>query len=409
MAKQLKIAYLGNQIAWGGGAKSLLLMIRSLSIANYKLYLYVTNCASQEMKSEFEKYVEFVKITILPEIVGAQGESEAENLRNLEFSRLNTDGIIDFVNDLNENGIDILHINNSVFSPVYKYIRENTSVKIITHIREWIQWNGIHSKQAYIIENIIKFSDVIICISDNEASAFCQHPACHVIPNPFDFDEIKTINDNRNQVKLKLGINPEWFLVGMMSSFQENKGIIDFLKTLVYLKENKSDIRNLRFIYLGGELKRGNLGLFYLRKILGKNLFLNKLLYFIKSNRIEKEVISISNRQNVYEVINCFDIAVRPSLSGDPWGRDIIEYMALGKPIIATGSSGFYIKNGITGYLVPKGDFVQLGEMVYQLMKDESKRKAMSLIASDIIFDACNTKKYSKKIIEVYDMLMLKK
>lgn len=44
---------------------------------------------------------------------------------------------------------------------------------------------------------------------------------------------------------------------------------------------------------------------------------------------------------------------VRPDKSGSPWGRDIIEAMSLGRPVLATGSLDIFVRENKTGWLVP--------------------------------------------------------
>jgi len=386
--QQLKIAFLTNYISYGGAAKSLLLLIESLCNQNYKLYLFVVHCSSLEMKKEFEQYVEFVKLVNLPEIQSCQTDSLKINRQNTNEKKLDLTQIEFFAEELNHLGIDILHINNSVFSAIYKTVRNRTDVKIISHIREWVDWDGIHQKQKYIIETIKNNSDAIICISNTEAQAFKQHPLLFTIPNPFDFQEIEYIDKNTTNIKSKLEIADNVFLVGMMGSFIRNKGAIDFLKALAYLKKDKVNIKDLKFIILGGMIDtKPNVVKQSLRKILGRNMFHYEIYKFLKKENLFNEVIFLSNRKNVLEIVNSFDIAVRPSYSGDPWGRDIIEYMALKKPVVATGSSEFFIKNGETGFLVPPEDYIELAEKIYWLYMNKNERIEMGQRAFNYVFD----------------------
>lgn len=46
-------------------------------------------------------------------------------------------------------------------------------------------------------------------------------------------------------------------------------------------------------------------------------------------------------------------LIVRPDATGQPWGRDIIESMSIGRPVLATGDSRAFVHPGINGMLVP--------------------------------------------------------
>jgi glycosyltransferase involved in cell wall biosynthesis len=405
--KKLKIAFLGNQIAWGGGAKSLLYLIKSLSNLDNRLYLFVTHCASLEMKKEFELYVEFVKIINLPEVTSAQTQSLKDNLQKVNESIKDSLVINQFADELSRLKIDILHINNSVFSAVYKTIKTRTSVKIVSHIREWIDWNGVHQKQRYIIDNISNYSDAIICISDNEAQVFKNFQNLSILPNPFDFRELESIANNKGSLKSAIGFDESSIIVGMMGRTQVNKGFLDFLKVLSYLKKNYTDVENIKFIILGGKVPDSfNIILYLLRKLRGKSTFTFDVYNYIKKENLHREVYFLGNRKDILEIVSLFDIAVRPSYSGDPWGRDIIEYMALRKPIVATGSSEFYIKNGETGFLLPPRDIVQMAEKIYWLFKNKTEAIQMGKRAYEQVFTMCDFNEFRIKVLQIYNTLI---
>jgi glycosyltransferase involved in cell wall biosynthesis len=406
--QQLKIAFLSNQISWGGAPMSLLLLIKAISKQNYKLYLFVTHCVSDEMKKEFEKYVEFVKLVYLPEITSAQTQSVKQNKQEINVNNFDLPLIEQFAVELNHLDVDILHINNSVFSPIYETIRIRTRVKIISHIREWIDWNGIHQKQFFLINSIKDNSDAIICISKTESEVFIGHPNVIIIPNPFDFQEYKLSINDRNFVRYKLGFDHNYFLVGMIGRSTKSKGTLDFLKALAYLKKRyKDDVLNIKFIILGeANPTFSNIFILLVKKMFGKTTYSNTLYKLLKKENLFNDVVFFNKRKDALEIINIFDVAVRPSYSGDPWGRDIIEYMALKKPVVATGSSEFFIKNGETGFLVPPRDSTQLAEKIYWLLKNKNAGKAMGQRAFIHIFSLCNMDIFRSKVLQVYNDLM---
>jgi glycosyltransferase involved in cell wall biosynthesis len=49
-------------------------------------------------------------------------------------------------------------------------------------------------------------------------------------------------------------------------------------------------------------------------------------------------------------------LLLRPDLSASPWGRDVIEAMSLGRPVLALGTARTFVRPGVTGELVANGD-----------------------------------------------------
>ena len=52
------------------------------------------------------------------------------------------------------------------------------------------------------------------------------------------------------------------------------------------------------------------------------------------------------------EVLKMADVLIRLTRRNDPWGRDIIEALAFGKPVIATGTWDGFVKHYQNGFLV---------------------------------------------------------
>ena len=109
---------------------------------------------------------------------------------------------------------------------------------------------------------------------------------------------------------------------------------------------------------------------------------------------------------NVFDALKAMDIVVRPSLSGDPWGRDVIEAMALGKPVVATGTSEFYVENGVTGYLVPPGQPQPLAQKILALINEPAQRKDFGRRGRAKIKRICDLQQYGRKITEIYQGLL---
>jgi glycosyltransferase involved in cell wall biosynthesis len=399
---RLKIAFLGNQISPGGGAMSLFLMVKSLPNTIFEKYVFVSQCRSEEMRKDLQKYCEEIKVIKLREIVSCQTYStNYKKLERIIFSDKNN--INNLISLLKEKGIQILHINNSVFAHIYKHIKENTDIKIVSHIRELINHSGIGPLQNFIIDNIYSFSDAIITISDNERTPFLNHALLFTVPNPFDFAVIKK---TKNKLRIKYQIDEDTVLIGMAGRFDRNKGHLLFLRSLRWIIDNKLINKNYKFVVLGINPPQPMWKTF-LKTILGKDNYREAFFKFIKSTKLSDMVILIEYTYHFFKYLADIDIFVRPSLSGDPWGRDIIEAMAFSKPVIACGNSDFYIKENISGYLVAINQPEILGEKIAELIENTEKRQLFGQNGFKIVMDMCNFENYSKKLLNIYNKLLI--
>lgn len=381
-------------IFYGGASRSLIQLLKILnSVDRFEFLIYTTSVSSREVKAEIQNYCKSIKIVNLKIITANQATISSTKT----FSKSKTVGVEKFIKQLETDNIEILHINTTVFSHILKPIKDSTEIKTIVHVRELLPMYGKSLIGDFITDQIKGFSDHIICISNNEAERFKEYKRKAVLPNPIDFIEIDSTNGGfRAQNKIEANT----VVVTMSSHFYKQKGHLLFLESLKIIIEKYKKERVL-FLIVGLKPKY-----FLLKKTVKKILFLPDYLSEVKSNikqnNLHQYVRLIPYTHNIFPIIKESDIIVRPALTADPWGRDIIEGMAMGKPIIATGNSTYYISPGETGYLVlPDAD--ELAAKINELVDDKSKRELFGLKGRSKIEEMCDTKKYFQSIIEIYD------
>lgn len=396
----MKVAFLGNQISPGGGSTSLLLMLKSLKHYEFDKYVFVSTCKSEEMKNDFSKYCNSVDIIDLDEIVSCQTSNTPFHKFILHRIRAKKK-TLKFVKKLNQLNIDILHINNSVFAHSLKWIKRTSNIKIVVHIREKIDHSGIHYLQKYISKNIENYADFLITISDNESAIFSDHKNIITIANPFDFTEI---NSTKIHPILERELDKDTLLIGMLGRFNRLKGHIDFLKAIKLIVEKNRVGHNLKFALVGVNHPKP-LWKRIVKKVLFRQDLHTEITKYITKNSIAKYILMIPYTKDVFSTINRMDIVVRPSLTGDPWGRDIIEAMAFKKPIVATGYSEYFIRNNQSGFLVPPGIPEKLAIKIWELIISKDLRKDFGKNGYNIIRAMCDLDGYGAKIIKIYDKL----
>lgn len=89
---------------------------------------------------------------------------------------------------------------------------------------------------------------------------------------------------------------------------------------------------------------------------------------------------------------------VRPDATGSPWGRDIIEAMSLGRPVLATGSENIFIREGDTGWLLPPGNAQALARALAGLGRSPSLLGRMAKNAFDFAREHFNPEINAERI-----------
>lgn len=71
-----------------------------------------------------------------------------------------------------------------------------------------------------------------------------------------------------------------------------------------------------------------------------------------------------------YELLRRAFAVIRPSRDNDPWGRDVIEAISAGVPVLATGSYTGVVEPGVNGYLFQPFDARAMAETLVALRGD---------------------------------------
>jgi glycosyltransferase involved in cell wall biosynthesis len=103
-------------------------------------------------------------------------------------------------------------------------------------------------------------------------------------------------------------------------------------------------------------------------------------------------VILTGERSDVAACLDAMDVAIHASIKPEPFGRVMIEAMALGRPVIAPREAGplAIVVDGETGLLVTPRDANALGAAIATLVGDPVRRRAMGAAARervDRVFD----------------------
>lgn len=196
-----------------------------------------------------------------------------------------------------------------------------------------------------------RFSDVIVANSKAGLVAYnAPDYKSLCIYNGFDFNRLKNTTD-KTSIREKFSINSK-YIVCMISSFVENKDYATYIKAAITILENE---KNITFLCVGnGDDKK--------YKRLVKNEYKNNIRF-------------LGKQANVESIINICDIGVLSTYT-EGISNSIMEFMAFGKPVVATEGGGTIelIQDGITGFLVPQKSPDLLSDRIYRLICDDKLR-----------------------------------
>jgi glycosyltransferase involved in cell wall biosynthesis len=178
-----------------------------------------------------------------------------------------------------------------------------------------------------------------------------------VIYNGFNFQRLDALRDN-NEVRREFNISTK-HVIGMVATLSPYKDYATYIRAAQRILERRTDVTFLCI----GEGDASSLRQMVAEKNKSKILFLGK----------QKRVESIMNICDVGVLVT----DIRNHAEGI--SNALLEFMALGKPVIATnyGGSVELVQDANTGYLIDAFSDQQLADRIDGLLSDEVLRNRM--------------------------------
>jgi len=199
------------------------------------------------------------------------------------------------------------------------------------------------------------FSDLIIGNSYAGIRAYnAPKQKSIVIHNGFDFMRIQNITP-KTSIRKELKTETK-YMIGMVATFSKFKDYTTFYKAAKLLLNRH---KNITFLAIGFNTDHQT-----------------------STDQIEKEISShfrfLGAQTNVENYVNSMDICVLSTFT-EGISNSILEYMAMGKPVVATvgGGTSEIVEENITGFLVRPSDPKALCEKLEILLLDKTLRYKM--------------------------------
>jgi L-malate glycosyltransferase len=111
----------------------------------------------------------------------------------------------------------------------------------------------------------------------------------------------------------------------------------------------------------------------------GEGELQESLMCLAREVGIEDRTFFLGRCEKVAELLSVSDVCVLSS-KAEGFSNSILEYMAAGRPVVATdvGGAREAITEGETGYLVPAGDDVLMAQRIIELLREPDKARRMA-------------------------------
>ena len=122
-----------------------------------------------------------------------------------------------------------------------------------------------------------------------------------------------------------------------------------------------------------------------------------------------EDIFFLGRCGNVAELLSVSEICVLSS-KAEGFSNSILEYMAAGRPVVATnvGGASEVVIEGVTGHLVPSGDDVPMAARLIGLLRKPEKARAMGAAGKLVVEEKFSCEAQLARTEELYDGLLAK-
>lgn len=235
--------------------------------------------------------------------------------------------------------------------------------------------------------------DVAICMTDELAD---HARARGIRPRRFltVFDGVDLsawVDEGGAAVRQEFGVPPDAPLVGIVGHIQRWKGQMVVVEAVARVRQRMPEIRCL---VVGGVHR---LGVAYAEELRAR----------IKALGLDDRVLLTGSRRDVAACMSAMDVVLHAS-DREPFGRVLIEAMAVGRPVIAPREGGplVIVTHGETGLLVPPRDPEALAAAIVDLLGDPERRRAMGRAARDRVTAVFDIRRHARAMERVFEQVL---
>jgi L-malate glycosyltransferase len=265
---------------------------------------------------------------------------------------------------------EVVHANSIRAGLIAEPVARSLRLPLVLHVRDCLPPSALTSR---LQRSLATRAAAVIAISRHVANAFdpdAVAPLLEVIDNPFDLARLDPAAIDRDEARSRLALAHDHRALAQIGQITPWKGQEDAIRALARIRVTHPRT----VLLLVGEAK------FVARATRHDNRsYLRHLHGLVAELGLGGAVRFLGEREDVPEILRACDVALLPSWD-EPFGRAVVEAMAIGAPIVATsvGGPAEIIRDGVDGLLVAPRRPDLLATAICGLLEDSGRRDSIA-------------------------------
>ncbi|HEX9997620.1 MAG TPA: glycosyltransferase family 4 protein [Abditibacterium sp.] len=284
-----------------------------------------------------------------------------------------------------QTGAKIVHSNSTTAHLVGGVAGERTGRPTIWHCRDLVPLARLAPQLAAKATRVIAISGCVAELLEKEG---VPHDKIVRVPNGIDTDEWRP--KQRSLLRESLGWSEDAFVFGMIGQLVPWKNHAAFVEAAAQIVDEEG-CEHARFAIIGGDLW-------------GEQApYVQELRALVKKHNLVERFNFIPHQSDGVDAMSAINALVHPA-HDEPFGRVIMEAMALNKPAIAMNINGpcEIINHEHDGLLVSPDDENGLANAMKRVVREAELRAHLSQNARRSIESNFHIADHASKIAEIY-------
>ena len=279
---------------------------------------------------------------------------------------------------------DLIHFNHEGLFLLARWLRRRTDRASIMHIRTncWAYNNPVARWQARVISAT---SDRRVFITANEQRNFA---AAGGDPNGAVIHNISVPPDRPIAPHPAIPIDDR-FRVASLSNFDLMRGT-DRLLDIAHALASQGR-RDVLFVVAGDMTLRRRQGRF------------TNFADVLAADGLDDMFLFLGPVDGPEAVLAACDALIKPTRENNPWGRDIIEALAMGKPALSIGHDSTFVEDRYTGCLLAEYDPAAVAARLIEWADDRAASAALGTAGQARVAELCNGQVRAADLLSVWE------
>ena len=206
----------------------------------------------------------------------------------------------------------------------------------------------------------------------------------HYLPYGRYLDRYRQSTAARESVRAQFNIAPDEIIAGSMVRLDEGKGVMDFLRSYLYL--DKGVQSSTVYLIVGEPTRRSSAGAADSPFEPGSEEYYRSLREFVELHGLGNRIIFAGYQQDSVAFFSAMDIFVFPSRD-EMYSLAMLDAMAMSLPVIAARSGGnlLQVREGVNGLLYETGNSEVLAFALANCISDPALRARLGLAARQFV------------------------